>query len=400
MKDLAVDHLRRALLNENGDLPGVDAMTNCTYSISHSIGTNARWIKGCSCHADILQSAFSQQKKEKLMEDAGELGGYCVWMGRRLVELIHGGRERMIRRVRDAGTERYNTCLLELREHNRSKIIAFEEHVKSRWIDVFTAKSDYIFLVPHLVAGLMGMYFGASLRACGEIAGQLLKSWVNATERNSMHRVGVALFTTDTLMAQLVAMSAEPRGLTHLPDLFFFTIKVALLLLAGQFLEGRHRRIKLQVSGSGTGTHPAFQSFRLRKPENRQNVKGSHLSPQPFFYLFCKSDLSSVCFLMCLFTVSFYERILLNVNMLAFNLFFDSAPVRGNQTYVYADCVCGFWFDMSLQSSCDATPTVFLRLVCSRVVGFVCGVVRREPYLSSPLAHPRHQARGLFLTLQ
>ena len=82
-----------------------------------------------------------------------------------------------------------------------------------------------------------------------------------------MHRVAVAFFSSETLMAQLVKFIQEKADLAHYPQLFVFILPYALLSCVGHYLEGRHRYIKQQLASSGS-TLPGLQSFKIRYPEH------------------------------------------------------------------------------------------------------------------------------------
>jgi hypothetical protein len=120
------------------------------------------------------------------------------------------------------------------------------------------------------------MYMGFSLAECGQIAVKIFDLWERAPHARAVHRVAVHLMTGEVMLRELNAMREKPRPLHTLPRLFVFTFRYAALLVVGHWLEGRHRHIKLQQSGSGAATAPGFQSYRLRKPKLLRFLEDQH----------------------------------------------------------------------------------------------------------------------------
>ena len=83
------------------------------------------------------------------------------------------------------------------------------------------------------VRGLMGMYFGFSLTACAQVASQMVAKWENTSNKLEIHRAAVTLFTTEVLYAEFFSFIRDPQDLVHFPELFIFTLRIALLTLVG-----------------------------------------------------------------------------------------------------------------------------------------------------------------------
>ena len=276
LADASLDVLNRALANDPNDLPGVQLMLLAVEGIAAAQGHNARWLRGCDCHEYILLSNVSLKKKGKLMADAGLDEGHCPFMGRRLCHLIHGGLDMMKNNLANAGTDEYNQLLLTTPDAQRLPILRFEQHVKTRLVSILDAKLSFVLRPPHLFAGLLGMYFGASITACVGIGRELVEYWQNLTEQESAHRVTTAFFTNERLVRELNSfISQEPphtRPLHFFPSVFVFALRYQLLTCVGHFLEGRHRFIKMAISAGGSNSNPGLHSFRMRASDHGRTM--------------------------------------------------------------------------------------------------------------------------------
>ena len=154
LQGLAVDHLHRALEDKEEDLPGCEQMVSCVACVTRAVGHNARWLRGCDCHADILLQNVSYKKKQELMADAGFEDGHCPLMGRRLVHRIHGGLGKMKKNVRDADSPKYKETLHRASDTVRTICLTLQDQVKNVWIDSIGDKWDFVLKPPHVIAGL------------------------------------------------------------------------------------------------------------------------------------------------------------------------------------------------------------------------------------------------------
>ena len=107
----ATSHLCRALANESDDLPGIELMMNAVSCITSAQGHNARWLRGCDCHSELLIANLEPKKLKQAFIDEGLDGGHCPLMGRRLVHLVHGGVAKMKDNIKH-DTNHYNELLM------------------------------------------------------------------------------------------------------------------------------------------------------------------------------------------------------------------------------------------------------------------------------------------------
>ena len=265
LSGVRMDHLARSIANKDDDLPGMEAMINASHVVTESVGINARWLKGCDCHAHILEGSHSPQKQKELMVAAGCDEGFCCLQGRRIVALIHGGFDTCKQRVRDANSPRLQEVLTASSHTVRTVTIEFMNHAKASWVDGFCDKFGFILIAPFLFAGLLGEFFGFSRENCVDVGVRLLDYWSQNQHNRKVHRLTVYFFSCEVFVKELRAftsLSAGPRPeIYQLPNLFMFSLRIALLTLVGHYLERRHRGIKLQLASGADNTMPDLQSF-------------------------------------------------------------------------------------------------------------------------------------------
>ena len=138
------------------------------------------------------------------MVESGLEAGHCPWAGRRIVHLIHGGRDQLRANIENAAGPEQSELLMKATEAQRVSALRFELQVKPRLVEVQCDKTAFVEELPHIIAGLLGMYFGFSIAACGEIARRIISKWENRSSSKSIHRVAVKLFSTETLHASRV----------------------------------------------------------------------------------------------------------------------------------------------------------------------------------------------------
>ena len=267
--------LHKALVDDRSDshLP-VHLMIHSVANLAQAQGHNARWMRGCDCHADLLLRAVSPKKRKGLMQQAGCESGHCPMMGRRLSHCIHGGLQQMRANIEQSGSVEHNKLMLKAKEIDRALVTRFDAHVKGRLTSIMDAKFAFIMKPPALIAGLAGMYFGAGILECMTIGKNLLNYWER--RRGRQHRITVHLFSSDRLVRELEAFAAQPppytAALHRFPYICLFALKVQLLTTVGHFLEGRHRYMKHQILAGGSNSTPVLHSFRMRTPEHLQQL--------------------------------------------------------------------------------------------------------------------------------
>jgi hypothetical protein len=257
--------LSRCLKNDPDDVEGVELMNCATSVLTRAVGKVARKFKGCKCHEHIhFNGDLSENQKQKaLILECG--ANYCMWMGAVGCEAAHDLIDTSCDIVADASSARFVLLVARSSPTARVAVLSFVEHVKARWCAGFREKFAFAKLDPHRIAGLIGMYKGYSVRSCQELARRILEAGCP----NNAHRVTVALFSDEGMVRQLRDFGAHPDGieLAYFPQLFVFCMRYAVLCWVGHYLEGRHRHISLQMSGSGNTTYPGLCSFKMRKPE-------------------------------------------------------------------------------------------------------------------------------------
>jgi hypothetical protein len=243
LKAQGVERLARAL---KGDVPGCQLMVSATAAFCKAVGDNGRWMKGCYCHKDLHEqcssAGTSAKKKAKLMTEALDGADYCCWMGCRLTAMAHGADEQLIHRVQTAQSEELNKLVAKAPPAMRSMATDFLAQVTSRYCEIVAYKWRFTKQLPHIVAGLFGMYQGYSLEACGAIAAKMFFLWESVDDKRGIGRVAVKLMTNEVLLRQLQIMRESPRPLHTLPSLFVFTLRIAAQTMVGHWLEGRHRQ--------------------------------------------------------------------------------------------------------------------------------------------------------------
>jgi hypothetical protein len=155
----------------------------------------------------------------------------------------------------------------------RVKLLAFEMHIKSRWIQVVSLKLSVWKRLPFKFVGMFGEYFGYTLAACKRIAKEVISEFNAIANKSHCHRVILHMFNDAVLRAQLEAFSNSVETLTKYPALFVWILRYAFLSVVEHWLEGRHRHIKLQSSGARVRQGPAGNSALIRKPEALKNMQ-------------------------------------------------------------------------------------------------------------------------------
>ena len=128
--------------------------------------------------------------------------------------------------------------------------------------------------MPALFVGLFGTLFGLDVLECVAIGRRLLEYGQENQNNPAMHRVAVTFYESQALLTQLQAF-VDARGaadITHFPELFMYIIRYVLVTVVGQYLEGRHQYVALQLAGVGANTKPALQSFIMRGPKHRDRL--------------------------------------------------------------------------------------------------------------------------------
>jgi hypothetical protein len=74
---------------------GVEALV----SVCKVVGYCGRYLKGCACHEHLLRPGMSTRRRLAAFRRAGLPSGSCPWVGRRGVELVHGGLDRMLQNI-------------------------------------------------------------------------------------------------------------------------------------------------------------------------------------------------------------------------------------------------------------------------------------------------------------
>ena len=111
LNGVRLEHLARAIKNEEGDMPGIECMLCGVQNVTRTVGENARRIRGCHCHASIMTQNVSPDKRKKLMIEAGCPDGFCCLAGRNLNYLIHGGLDECTSNVEVADSVRFQQVL-------------------------------------------------------------------------------------------------------------------------------------------------------------------------------------------------------------------------------------------------------------------------------------------------
>jgi hypothetical protein len=293
--------------------------------VSQAVGSASRWLSGCQCHSELLRQTRDPAKRRKLLAAAGLKDGFCCWAGRRGPSLALGATDRLVNNVMEATSESYRSTVLSASEDIRIMVLKFEAHAKQRWCEIIRAKFGYWSELPYALVGLFGTYMGHDLNDCVALGRRIHQMWLGCTKKESMHRVAIEFFTSETLVGQLVAFNRGGAHLHHFPDMFCFVFRYAVLTVVGHYVEGRHRMISLHGSGAASHTIPGGHSALLRKDETEALCKLPDF--QNFLAVHWRSKdallklLSAVCLEGCL---TFYFDWLL-LQMLSLRLRFSIA---------------------------------------------------------------------------
>lgn len=236
-----------------------------TCLLGHAVGRVARWLSGCFCHQEIAEiPSFAQ--RQRALKDIGLADGFCCWFGRRGPSLALGGCEKMCDMVMSATCEGHRAALLRATESVRIMCLHFEQHVKQRWCSEMRAKLAFWQDLPYASLGLFGEFRGHSETA--PLAKFILQKAEAGGDLSSMHRVTQHLFGDQVLMNQVRSVAEKSMSLLDLPELLSFLYRYAFLSVVGHFVEGRHRMISLQSSGSSVHTLFGGHSSLMRKDES------------------------------------------------------------------------------------------------------------------------------------
>ena len=133
------------------------------------------------------------------------------------------------------------------------------------------------------MAGLVGELLGFDRCIIDEVADALFLFWDKHKGERGVHRVVVKLFGNELLVRQLDTLrdkAIDPRPcISHLPQLFMFSLRYALLKVSAEYLEGRHRYINLQMSGAGVAAKPGPSSEQILKSHNVKHPNNSIVIP-------------------------------------------------------------------------------------------------------------------------
>jgi hypothetical protein len=251
----------------NTAFPGVELFMNTTQVVSTAVGRESRKMRSCFCHQHIYEECSTHLRVTRALEADGYKDGCCPWAGRGGAGFALGECDEMCRRVMDARSNRYTELMRQTPEEIRTKALSFEIHVKTRWAEIVKAKLQFWLHLPYAIVGLFGMFLGRTLQDSQNHGAKLLLLWEQVRDKTSAHRVSVHFFTSATLMCQLRGFISGRVSLECYPELFEFVLRYALLIVVGHFLEGRHRYMKLNSSGSSAHTLPSGQSAVMRRQE-------------------------------------------------------------------------------------------------------------------------------------
>ena len=207
-----------------------------------------REIKGCKCHAHILISNMSDQKKTT--QWLQKLGNPFVFgWGAVGIDFAHGGVERVCDFVIAAFSPRLVLLLTAASPSVRTVVTTFLEDSGVSW------------QVPACGywAGLVGTAKGYTIAACKALGRKNWDAWHEPGAcHDGAHRVTVYFHTNEALVRQLFEFSFGEAmvDVIYFPLLFVFSLDYAVTSWVGQYLEGRHRHISLQLSRSSTNTLP------------------------------------------------------------------------------------------------------------------------------------------------
>ena len=255
-------HTLKNIDNDPGEdgVEGIDCMICATSVFTGTIGSSVREMKGCKCHRAILTAHMSDQKKTEAMI-AATGHPFCIWQGAIGIDLAHGLVEKVCTKVMGATSKRLATLLAKSRPNVRQVVTTFLDHSKSRWVSGFREKYEFGSDDPYRVAGLIGTAKGYPLTSCKALGRRIWDSWHGpGVSHAGAHRVTIYLHTTEILVKQLRDFSFNDANLEcfHFPELFVFCLEFATAAWVGQYLEGRHRHIALQMSGSTANSHPGL----------------------------------------------------------------------------------------------------------------------------------------------
>ena len=213
----------RAVANEPGDLVGVHCMLAAASVASQAVGHGARWLRGCRCHSNMILTNPTYTRRRRFMKDM-EMGddGICLWAGRNAPSLALGAIEDICKVIETADSDLLRQTLADSSEVVRVVALRFLQHVKDRLCSQLRAKFQFWLELPHMVAGLFGVYFGYTLRRCQRHGRQILAK-LRGADQGELHRVAVRMLSDEILMAPPTIANDIPHSLKSFLDIRFIS---------------------------------------------------------------------------------------------------------------------------------------------------------------------------------
>lgn len=253
-------------LKECRDDPEFAPTAEAYYLLAQAVGKEMSWCEGCDCHeAWHLDPNLSYWQKRKLQAKMSSAKS-CPWMGKRSAHFALGHCAKMLERIRDASTGRWQELLLRLPPALAGKMIHLKQTMADHIASVVRPKLDFFLHIPHKVAGIFGGSLSFGEEAARQCAKECFAEWDALEDKGSARAVSFTLFEATVVAAQLRAYSEDPGALlVQCRDAFLCVQEYALGSCVGRIIEAEMSVIKHAMTTGKACSKPGLGCARQRR---------------------------------------------------------------------------------------------------------------------------------------
>lgn len=252
------------------------------------------FVEGCRCHEQHLRQrpgepwSVAKARFDRLSKD-------CSQKGRRLVELIAGGLQTHLERIRSASSRSLRVHMAGLSAEQRGGLVIFDQGLKSAILATIEQKTAYLRHPPYTLLGALSadlVYGDATTeqaRACVRNALLEVDAKLLAGKANELHRVTALLVVGDANAVALELRRFANGDDSTLGDMARYELSAyAGASLISRRVEASHSHIKGHQRKATRAT-PALVNCRLRAP-----AIATALNSDAEFFSFCVTQWRAV----------------------------------------------------------------------------------------------------------
>lgn len=194
----------------------------------------------------------------------------CPWMGRRGVELVHGGLGRLVTGIAKYQSDEFKAHLVTLDRKTAADLLAEVMRMQADIADEVDFKLGVMWRqLPLKLVGFFGEAAGLTKPEVNKFISETCAEYDRIEDKSIVHRVARQILDSSSRIRSLLGMKVQQGcGMNELPELWFHIGAYAFGLLVSTKHEGDHITLKVTARAAIGSVLPSYLYARLRQKDN------------------------------------------------------------------------------------------------------------------------------------